>query len=258
MLFYVLAHYTSFFLVLLRMVAFIAASPIISLQGWPVWSKLGLAVFMSILVDPTISTNIPSPFTEPGMYILDALMESVTGIFMGFIVTLIFSVLNIAGQMIDLQIGFSAVQLFDPSSSQSSGMTATFYNLLFTLYFLGMNGLDGLMLTAMDSYKFIPIGHFYLPNGTWQMLIQLLDMVMVLALQFAAPLMVALFMTNITFAFLSRAVPQMNVYVVGLPIQLLVGLSLFVVIMPSTVYLFGQLFNLIFTQFAVMMKFIGG
>ncbi len=232
--------------------------PIMSLRSFPVWAKLGLALFISMLVTPEIHTNIPSAFNEPGEYVLYGLLESFIGILLGFTATVVFSALTIAGQLIDLQIGFSSAQLFDPGTSEMSGLTGSFYNVLFTLYFLGLNGLDGMMLTIMDSYNYIPMGDFHLPSGAWRILIELLGMVMSIAVQLAAPLLVSLLLTDITFALLSRAVPQMNVYVVGLPAKLFVGLSIFVISMPGVIYLFNKIFTMIFEQMNFLLRFIGG
>ncbi len=258
MLAYALSHVELYFLILLRMVAFVGASPVMSLRAWPVWAKLGLAAFVAMIVVPTIHSLAPSAFTQPGQYILDALLETLIGLLLGFLGTLVFSALTIAGQMSDVQIGFSSAQLFDPGTSQVSGLTGGFHSMLFTLYFLGLNGLDGLLLTIMDSYRFVPVGDFHLPAGSWQLLVHLLGMVMVIAVQLAAPLLVALLLTDITFALLSRAVPQMNVYVVGLPAKLFVGLAIFTVSMPGVIYIFGRLFNLLFSQMASLLQFIGG
>lgn len=254
----VVAHYTVYFLVLLRIVAFVGSAPVLSQRNIPVWTKLGVAVFTALLVTPYVHGTPPSPFTDPGNYILAALLETVVGLLMGYLGTAVFSVLQMAGQMVDVQIGFSSAQLFDPQSSQTSGLTGSFNSLLFTLYFLGLNGLDGLLLTVMNSYQFIGLASFHAPLGMWRFLVHMLGMVMVLAVQLAAPLMAALLLTDITFAFLSRAVPQMNVYVVGLPAKLFVGLSLFVLVMPGVVYVFNQIFTLLFAQTNSLLQFMRG
>lgn len=258
MLSYAILHEEQYLLVLLRIVAFIGASPLMSLRGWPVWAKLGLGLIVSMLVVPNIHTSVPSPFVNPGGYILDGLLETFVGLLLGFTASLIFSILTIAGQMVDIQIGFSSAQLFDPGTSDMAGLSGSFNNILFTLYFLGVNGLDGMLLTIMNSYKLIPVGDFHLPSGTWQVLTHLLGMVMSIAVQLAAPLLVALLLTDITFALLSRVVPQMNVYVVGLPAKLFVGLSLYMISMPGIVYLFNRIFSMLFEQMNSLQAFIGG
>lgn len=258
MLAYMLSHYELFLLVLLRVVAFVGASPIMSLQGWPVWAKLGLGVFVSILVTPTVSAKIPDASSEPGLYIVAGLMETATGLILGFIATMMFSVLSIAGQLVDVQIGFSSAQLFSPGSSEPTGISGTFYSLLFTLFFLGMNGLDGLLLVIMSSYHFVAMGHFHLANGTWQLLMNLFGVVMSLSVEMVAPILTALLMTDMTFAFISRAVPQMNIYSVGQPGRLFVGLIIYIAAMPGVIYVFNRLFTLIFSELQSVLSFLGG
>lgn len=259
MLNFALNHYAVYLLVLLRMVAFIGTSPILSMQVWPVWAKLGLGAFSALWVASSVTTGaVPSPFSDPGNYILTALQEAAVGMLLGFIATMIFSAVTIAGQIFDVQIGFASATLFDPSQGQPESLTASLQSLLFTLYFLGVNGLDGLMLAIMDSYHFVPIGHFHLHQGFWQVLTAVLGTTMNLAIQFAAPLVAALLLTDITFAFLSRAVPQMNVFVVELPAKLFVGLTMYAILMPATTYLFGQLFGVVFTQMNGLLQWLGG
>lgn len=255
---YALNHVNLFLVVLLRMVAFVATSPLMSIRAWPAWGKLGLAATMAILVEPTLSMTVPNAYTDPGPYVVLLLQETAVGVFIGFFANMIFTVFLWAGQMFDIQIGFSIASEFDPQTGQSSSITGNFLSLLFTLYFLGMNGLDGLSLAIMHSYKYIPIGSLHFPSNTWQFLTQALGLVMTFAVQFAAPLLVAMLLSDITFAMLSRAVPQMNVFVVGLPAKLFVGLTMFAIVMPGLVYLFGQLFNLMFSQLDVMLKWFGG
>ncbi|MCL6515623.1 flagellar biosynthetic protein FliR [Alicyclobacillus sp.] len=252
-------HYPLYLLVLLRVVAFIAVSPVMSVRFWPAWAKLGLAAFTALWMTPAISgAPAVNPWTDPGRFIDLALRESVTGILLGFVATAVVAAVSIAGQVFDLQIGFTSGALFDPSSGQTSGVTGGLLSALFTLYFLGLNGLDGLMLACMNSYRFVGLGALHLPDLSWAMFARLLDVVMALAIQLCAPLLAALVLTDVTFALLSRAVPQMNVFVVGLPAKLFVGLGLFAVVMPAMVDGFGRLFAQLFLQVDGMLRGLGG
>jgi flagellar biosynthesis protein FliR len=258
MLSYLITHYEVFFLVLLRVVAFVGASPIVSIQSWPVWAKLGLSVFVSMLIAPTVVTKIPDAMSQPGLYILTAILETATGLLLGFIATMIFSVITIAGQLVDIQIGFSSATLFSPGSSQPTGLSASFYSALFSLFFLGMNGLDGLLLSIMSSYHFVAMGHFRLPAGSWQLMTSLFGVIMSMGVEMVAPLLTALLLTDMTFAFVSRAVPQMNIYSVGMPGKLLVGLTMYIVGMPGVIYGFNRVFTLLFSQLQGVLQFLGG
>ncbi|WDM02769.1 flagellar biosynthetic protein FliR [Alicyclobacillus cycloheptanicus] len=251
-------HYATYLLVLLRMAAFIGASPVLSLQSWPVYGKIGLAGFVALVVAPGLTAAVPSPFDDPGGYVVDALKETVVGMLMGFVATLMFAAVDVAGQLFDIQIGYSSATVFDPQSGVSTGLSSSLLSLLFTLYFLGVGGLDGMVLAMMHSYEFVGLGQFVFPANTWKFLLSAMGMMMSIGLQFAAPLLAALLLTDVTFAFLSRAVPQMNVFVVEFPAKLFVGLALFAIAMPGTVYLFSQLFGALFNELNTLLQWLRG
>jgi flagellar biosynthetic protein FliR len=255
---YAVNHYAAYLLVLLRVVAFIGVSPVFSVRAWPVWAKLGLASFVALWLTPTVAKSVPDPFAAPDQYVALALKESIVGMLLGFLVTMVFSATSVAGQLFDLQIGFSSATLFDPAVAQATGLSNSFLSILFTLYFLGLNGLDGLLLGLMHSYDYVALGAFTPPESGWKTFTHLLTLTMALGIQICAPLLVALLLCDVTFAFLSRAVPQMNVFVVGQPAKLFVGLTVFAGVMPGVVYLFGLVFRTLFSQMDAVLRWLGG
>lgn len=258
MLAFAINHYAVFLLVLLRMAGFIGASPLLSFRSWPNTAKLGLAVFVSLLVAPQVVQAVPSPLTDPAAYVIYALRESVVGLLMGFVATLMFAALDFAGQLFDIQIGFSSATVYDPQFGVSTGLSSSFLSLLFTLYFIGVGGLDGMALAMMNSYQFVALGHLVLHADGTDFLLHAAGLMMTIGFQFAAPLLAALLLTDVTFAFLSRAVPQMNVFVVEFPAKLMVGLAIFAIAMPGIVYLFSQLFALLFGQMNLLLQWLRG
>lgn len=256
---YILGHFDLFVLVSLRLIAFVAASPLMSTTSWPTWAKIALAFGLAYVVAPMMPEGgVPDVVNNPGTFIVDGATEAVTGLLLGFLATLIFSAISIAGQVVDIQIGFSMAQVMAPGSTTSMGVLGNIYNMLFTLYFLGMGGLDGLMLLILHSFSVIPIGQFHLPSNWPGTLLHLTGLVMSLSVELAAPLLVTLFLSDVTFAFLSRAVPQMNVFVVGAPVKIFAGLAMFAIVMPGTVYIFNQIFLFMFDQLQVVLQAIGG
>ncbi|GLG00576.1 flagellar biosynthetic protein FliR [Alicyclobacillus hesperidum subsp. aegles] len=254
----ILQHFDLFVLISLRTVAFIVASPLTSIRAWPTWAKIALAFSLSYVAVPSVSGSVPDVMQNPGMFVVDGILEAFVGLLLGFLATWIFSAISIAGQLIDIQIGFSMATLLAPGSGVQSGLIGNFYNLLFTLYFVGLGGLDGLMLTILQSFHAIPVDHAHLPANWPAILLQLMGMVMALGVEIALPVLAALFLSDVTFAFLSRAVPQMNVFVVGLPVKLFAGLAMFAIVMPGTVYLFNQVFMFLFREMQSFMQVLGG
>lgn len=255
---FVLSHLPLYLLVLMRIAGFIGTAPILSTRVWPMWTKVGLAALTALWVAPTLHVSVPNPAQNPGMFIADALRETATGMFLGFVASILISAVTIAGQVFDVQIGFSSAVLFDPAAGESIGLTASFLTWVFTMYFLGIGGLDGLLLTFMNSYNFIPCATWILPTDAGVVLSHIMGVMMTVGIQLVAPLLVALLLSDVTFALLSRAVPQMNVFVVGMPAKLFVGLSLFAIVMPGTVYVMGQLFQEMFQELSGVLSWLGG
>lgn len=255
---FALNHYSLFLLVLMRVVAFVAVAPILSTRVWPMWTKLGLAAFTALWMAPTLHTTVPDAVLNPGMFIVDALREAIVGIFLGIVANILIAAISVAGQAFDVQIGFSSAVLFDPALSTSMGITSSFLNWTFMMYFLGVGGLDGLLLTLMDSYQFVPIATWHLPHDAGAVLTSMMGVAMTLGVQLVAPLLVAMLLSDITFALLSRAVPQMNVFVVGLPAKLFAGLSLFAIVMPGAVYVMNRIFQSVFQELSSVLTWLGG
>ncbi|MCL6442016.1 MAG: flagellar biosynthetic protein FliR [Alicyclobacillus sp.] len=255
---YALNHYQLYLLVLLRMVAFVSVAPIMSFAAWPSLAKLGMGAFLALLVTPVVTGHVPSALADPADFTMVALKETIIGLVLGLLASMLFSAVTMVGQLFDVQIGLNAATLFDPQSGGSSTLIGSFQSMLFTLYFLGMNGLDGLVLMLMNSYNLVPLGQLHLPSSIWAVMTHAVGLALALAVQMAVPTLVALLLTDITFALLARTVPQMNVFVVGLPGKLFVGLAVTAVVMPGIVYMFGRLFEAVFNELNGVLNLIGG
>ncbi|WP_067931381.1 flagellar biosynthetic protein FliR [Alicyclobacillus kakegawensis] len=257
---YAISHYPLVFLVMVRVTAFFVASPLLSVRAWPVIANVGLAGLVALWVAPLQPPSAVDPFADPGGYLLLALKEAVVGLLLGFLATLVFSVISMAGQMFDVQVGFNLATLLDQglATGAQTAIGGMFLQVLFSLYFVAADGLDGMTLCILQSYRYVGVGAFAVPAHPWTVLTEALSMAMAVALEVAAPLLVALLLTDITFALLSRAVPQMNVFVVGLPVKLLVGLAVMAAAMPGLVYLFGRVFSWLFSELNTTLQWLGG
>ncbi|MCL6453469.1 MAG: flagellar biosynthetic protein FliR [Alicyclobacillus sp.] len=254
---YAALHFPLYLLVVLRVLGFVGTAPVLSSRVWPAWAKVGLALATAAWITPSVAASVPDPTAQPGDFIVEAVQETLLGLFMGLIANLLVAAVTFAGEAFDVQIGFSSAVLFDPGSGASVGLTASFLTWVFTMYFLGVGGLDGFLLAVMNSYHLVPLGHWHLPANAGDVLGRLAGLCVAIGLQMAAPLLVALLLSDVTFAMLSRAVPQMNVFIVGIPAKLFVGLALFAVVMPGVVYVLGQLFTDLFQSLSSALNWIG-
>jgi flagellar biosynthetic protein FliR len=257
MLEFALNHLSVSLLVLCRAAAFVGSAPVLATRSWPIPAKVGLAALLALSVAPGVHQPVPSPWLDPGAFLLQALAETLVGFALGFLASLVFSALSLAGGIIDLQAGFALGGWFEPGYAVT-GVTGGLLQALFTLYFLGLGGLDGWMLVLMHSYQWVPLGHLQWPGSIADGWARLLGVVTGLAVELCAPVLAALLLTDLTLAFVSRAAPQVNVFVAGLPLKLLVMLLVLALAMPSATYVFGRLFQTAFQSTDAWLRAMGG
>jgi len=254
----VLEHFNLFLLMAARTSGFILAAPILSSAYWPNLAKVALALALASFAVPSVHASVPDIATQPGAFVVDFALEAVVGVVLGFVATWIFNTMNIAGQLVDLQIGMAVADLAMPGFGQQAGVFSSVYNVWFSLLFIGMGGLGGLSSAVLESFRLIPIADWHLPTDWIALCAQTMGTVMLMGVDVALPVFASLFLCDVTFALLARAVPQMNAFVVELPAKLFVGLASFAVALPVTVGLFRQLLNLVFLNLQSVMRLVGG
>ncbi|MFD1952661.1 flagellar biosynthetic protein FliR [Paenibacillus thailandensis] len=237
-----------FLLIFCRITAFFVVSPVFSFKNFPSSFKIGLGFFVSLLV--FMANGFDQPVVTDPLYVLMVIREILIGVAIGFVVYLFFAVVQAAGGFMDLQIGFSMANVVDPVTGQSAPLLGNFKYLLTILVFLMMDGHHYLLRGLMNSYAWLPIDNaFYsrLASGEiTDQLARLASNTFLLALQVAAPIIVAMFLTDAGLAFLAKTAPQFNVFVIGLPLKLLIGMLLLILLLPEFAILLGHLFSILF------------
>jgi flagellar biosynthesis protein FliR len=191
-------------------------------------------------------------------YILAVFREILAGVLLGYVAYLFFTVVQTAGAFIDLQMGFGIANVIDPMSGTSSPMIGNFKFMIATLIFLSINGHHYLLMALLQSYEWIPLsnelfGRIY-EGSISTFLAHTFAETFMLALQMSAPLVAAMFLTDIGLGFLAKTAPQYNVFVIGIPIKIIVGFLMMAVLMPGLVTLFDHLFS---QMFSAMEKLLG-
>jgi flagellar biosynthetic protein FliR len=235
----------SFLLIFCRITAFFAAAPIYSFRSLPNSFKVGLAVFISLLV--TSAMGAQESIILDGQYILLIVREILIGLLLGFTAYLLFTVVQVAGSFIDIQMGFGIVNVIDPMTGAQSPIMGNFKFFVAILLFLSVNGHHYLLMSIMRSYDWVPMNNQLfskIADGSIStFLVDSFVQMFYLAFQMAAPMVAALFLVDVALGVLARTVPQFNVFVVGLPIKIAVGFILLVLLIPSLLFLFTELFT---------------
>ncbi|MFD2116815.1 flagellar biosynthetic protein FliR [Paenibacillus yanchengensis] len=231
-----------------RITAFFIVAPIFSARNIPAMFKIGLGFAMSLLifsVHGSQQTIVATP-----EFILLILKEILIGLLLGFIVYLFFAIVQTAGSLMDMQIGFAMANVIDPNTGVSAPLLGNFKYMVLMLYFLMLNGHHFLISGLMRSYEWIPLDNDFfaqlVDGNVTQFLVLTFSNTFLIAMQVAAPLIVALFLTDVGLGFLTKSAPQFNVFVVGIPLKIIIGLFLLTLFIPALTVLFEYLFSTMF------------
>lgn len=229
-----------FILILIRVTTFIVVCPGFSFKGLSNIFKVALSIAISILIHSAIP-NVDLPNNIYYLLFL-AIEEAFLGLAMGYITKLVFAAIEIAGQFVDFQVGFSMASVYDPSMGiQASNYGRVYYWLSISLFFI--LDLHHKMIGAMiASFRIIPIGNLGFNGYGVEGVVRLFTMSFELALNLAAPLIVVVLVTDVVLGVISKTVPQINVLMLGMPLKS--GISFFATLAMLT-WLVGRIGTLI-------------
>lgn len=229
---------TSFIWPLTRILGLIAVAPVFGGSAVPARIKVGFGVLLAILVAPTLQ-NVPlvDPASLPGFLIL--IEQFVIGVAMGFIIQLVFTCVDIAGNLVSMAMGLGFASYFDIETQGNTPVIGQFLSLVTTLLFLSLNLHLALLSTLVESFTTLPIGVDMSdqPN-IWLNVANIGSTIFSSGVQLALPIIAALLITNVALGILTRAAPQLNLFGIGFPITLAVGFLMLYILMP---YLSGPL-----------------
>lgn len=216
----------------MRIGAMLAAVPIFSARSVPVRIRILLAFFLAWMMMPIIPEP---PVVE--LISAEALVISIYQVFiglaMGFILQMVFAAFIIAGQSIAMAMGLGFASIIDPQNGMQVPVISQALLIMATLVFLALNG--HLMLIDMLAKSFItlPVGPFVpSSDALWKLVIWGSDM-FAAGLLIALPAVAALLLVNLGFGVTTRAAPQLNIFAVGFPVMIMIGLVFLLFILPT-------------------------
>ncbi len=223
---YFLFHFEMFLLIFARMFGLFIVSPIFSSPLIGNSLKSMLAFLITIVIFPVV---MKIPLSIPDniwLYSGMVIMEILIGILLGFVSSIFMTVFQMAGEYFSLLIGLSIAEIMDPLTQSEVPIVGQFQTLIATLVFLALYG-DHMLLNAVyDSYRVLPILDFTDPRLMTLLVdntMKTVGLMFTISLKLAFPLMGTLIILVVSLALLSKAAPQMNIFMVGFPIQLSVG-----------------------------------
>ena len=230
-----------FFLILIRMLALFMSAPVFSSSAIPTMGKIGLAGLMAFLVFPVVEPHVPDLALDWLSVLVLVATEVFTGLTIGFVLVFLFAGVEMAGEYIGLDMGFSMVQEVDPTFHQPISLVARLKSNLAIIIFLLLEGHHYLIEAIAYSFRVIPIGGWHLGTRALQRIMEMSASIFVIGIKIAAPVMVTLFLTSVAMGIIARAVPQMNIFFVGIPFRIVAGFAAMILGLPLFIYVFQKL-----------------
>lgn len=216
---------TGFMLVFVRVGALLMATPMFRSTGMPTKIRLMLALSVSAMA----LASLPPDYRPPSIgvdLIPIVLWEIALGFAMGFIVQAVFAALAIAGESVAMGMGLGFANLVDPQSGASVPTVSQYFVLIASLLFIALNGHLLMLQMLFDSFTIIPPGSTPPLLDSPGIVLQWAAMMYTHALFIALPVLVAMLLTNLAFGIITRAAPQLNIFAIGFPLMLVLGLAM--------------------------------
>lgn len=207
----------------LRTLAVFTAAPVFSSRAFPVRVKVALALLVAVCAQASLANQPVVSFT--GALALETLVQQVgVGLAIGFAVRVLFASMGLVGEIIGLQMGLNFATFFDPSSNSQASAVSAFFNHMASLLFIVFNGHLLVLMAVVKSFNAFPVGMGLLEVLNTVRLFDLGADLFSSALWLALPMTALLMLVNLGLGIISRVAPQINIYAVGFPLTLIVGL----------------------------------
>jgi len=203
-----------------------------------------LAIPLKALINENsaIADSIPSINNYPSL-VLAIFREIMLGVAVGYTAQLVFTGIQFAGQLVGHEVGFSMMNVLDPSTASNVNITTQFNMVLSTMVFLLIDGHHYILMSIAESFYKIPLGRWSISSAFIGHLNDLFAGIFITAIRISLPVMGAVFLSKIAMSIIARTMPQMNVFIVGAPIQIALGLIAMAISLPFFVKLLVMLFT---------------
>lgn len=246
-----------FLLILARVSGIFLASPFFSNRIVPKQVKALLIVILSIVLFSGLHLKVPVIPGQLGPFTVYLISEIMIGFVIGFVAQFTFAAVQFAGQAIDMQAGFAIVNVVDPVYGTQAPLIGTFNNLLALLLFLVVDGHHYIIAALYQSYQRIPLFGLSNMKQTSQMIIDLFGGMLVTGMKLAIPVVGAIFVAEMALGIMARTVPQMQVFFVGIPLKIFLGILLLLIVIPAYLATMHLLFDSNYQDMLRIIKIMG-
>jgi flagellar biosynthetic protein FliR len=215
-----------------RLMGIVFLFPFFSWRGVPFTVRLWLSLVLALLLFLSREGWPEFSLGEPLAVVIILVKEILTGLALGYLTLLFFSLFLMAGQMVDLQSGLMLSGVFDPQFGSQVTFTGQLYYLLALVFYLTLNGHHYFLRALLESYRVIPLGAgLFAPELTGGAVRFFADLFS-LAFQIVAPVVVILLIVDVALGLIAKTVPQVHVFIEGLPLKIALSLLILALLVP--------------------------
>ncbi len=254
----ILSNADYFILVLFRVAGLVIPSPIFGRVNIPTMVKVcfsaALTLFFFAVCPPAsaISYNTLIGFA------LACALEVMIGVVLAFVTNLFFTLTYTGGHLIDMQIGFGIVNVYDPQNNTQVPMVGNLMNIILLIVFWGVDGHHKLLNIIYRTFEALPPGNIKLSGDIGLLAVELFAKAFMLGVMVALPVIASGLILEIGFGVLMRTVPQLHMFVIGIPLKLLIGMILLLITLPVFVTFSDRIFTDMFNGVEGMLGMFAG
>lgn len=224
--------YGSLFWPLTRVLALMATAPVLSHTAIPLPAKTGIGLAIALALAPIVEAPPLDGLLQASGFV--ALAHNILiGMALGFTIRLVFVGIELAGQLIGLQIGLSFASYFSPDTNESENVVSNFLSMLVLLMFLALDGHLMLISALIDSFRLFPVGAPWSVPVDPLTLVRAASDIFAIALTICLPILGVMLLINVVLGVMARVAPQLNLFAVGFPLTVLAGLAALVLFLPT-------------------------
>ncbi|MDO5403579.1 MAG: flagellar biosynthetic protein FliR [Eubacteriales bacterium] len=218
-----LTQFELFVLILMRLASFVSVAPFFNTTGTPIKVKVGFSFALTMLVY-SMHTDMNVEYTGVIGFAAVAIKEVIVGLILGMITSFCVQIIMFSGKIIDMDIGISMAQIYDPTTRMQVGIMGNFYYYILMLLLI-LSGMHRYLVAAIvETFNVIPIGGVKFGGTILTTVVRFMTDYFVIGFRIALPVFSATLMLNCILAILAKIAPQMNMFVVGMQLKLIVGI----------------------------------
>ncbi|MGC8229771.1 flagellar biosynthetic protein FliR [Pseudobacillus badius] len=254
----IVPHFSVLLLIIVRVSTFFITMPLFSHRAIPAMHRIGLAVLLAWMMYYTMDVG---PLEIDGRYFLLILKEALVGLLIGLSAYMMIAAIQIAGGLIDFQMGFAIANVIDPQSGTQSPLMGQYLYMFALLLLLALNGHHLMLDGIFYSYQYVPIDQLSLHFDSGSLagyMSRAFSSMFLIAFQMSMPVVATLFLVDVALGIVARTVPQLNIFVVGFPVKIGVAFIVMTVVIGLMFTVIQKLFELMLYTMRDVMSLLGG